>query len=118
MNKTVWVPSNYAPTYREELYEVKTGERGLLGGDKTRTEKRSVQAGYSDNWIDGPRLQADCQQAIEKLNAEGYEVISMTPVESGRYAHDHKVFYSGNSAAGWGYGFSVTSGIIILARQR
>jgi hypothetical protein len=53
--------------------------------------------------VDGERLQQDVQEAINGLNAEGYEVISLVPVESGAFV-------------GSG-GYSFTEGIIVVARR-
>jgi hypothetical protein len=73
MNRTVYIPARFKRVYED------------------RPE------------IDGERLQRDVQEAVNGLNAEGYEVISLVPVESGAFA-------------GSG-GYSFTEGIIIVTRK-
>jgi hypothetical protein len=66
----------------------------------------------SDCVIDGQRLQADTQAVVENLNTEGYEVVSITAISSGRHTSREAV-----AGASWGYGYSLTEGVIVLARQ-
>jgi hypothetical protein len=111
MNRTVWIPANFVPAY-SDVPRAQTGERRPLGGSRTHIEYRREQVGWSDCVIDGERLQADLQTAIEKLNSEGYDVLSITAIQSGR----HGKGIEGGSA--WGYGYGLTEGVIVLAAER
>jgi hypothetical protein len=119
MNKVVFVQAYFAPIGKEQVVKVPTGEkkRGLLGGesDVTRNEKKWVQTGFSDREIDARRLTKDLQDAIEKLNKDGYEVISVTEVTSGNYNWEKNtsMYYS----YGYGYGYSYTEGLMVVARK-
>ena len=47
-------------------------------------------------------------ECIKKHNKLGYKVISITPLTSGNYDYDNMTEFS------YGYGYSFTSGIIIV----
>ena len=108
MNRTVYVPAFFKEIREPRTIPVRSGKRGFLGHEKTTTEEEWVGEGYSDCEIDGERLQQDVQQAVDGLNEEGYDVVSLVPVESGAYNW---------SAEGYSYGYSYTEGVIILARK-
>jgi len=59
--------------------------------------------------IDGERLRQDMQDAVAKLNNEGYEVVTVVPIESGHG--------EGDSYNHYGYGYSYTEGVIIVTRK-
>ena len=117
MNRVVFVKAHGRPIGAYKKMEVPTNasRRGLLGIRRpvTRTIERWVQKGYSDSEIDADRLVRDMQAAIQTLNADGYEVISVTPVISGRSREGRR------SAGGKSndHGFSYTEGMIITARS-
>ena len=73
----------------------------------------------SDCEIDGKKFSEDINQTISELETEGYEVVSVTPVTSGRYKYDYEapiINAADRASFGWGYGFSYTEGVNILAR--
>ncbi|MGS0682116.1 hypothetical protein ACVBIL_13225 [Shewanella sp. 125m-7] len=76
---------------------------------------------YSTCKIDSERLNNDLQLAIETLNNDGYKVVQITPVTSGDFAfrdHFSDPHFLGNGVStegGYGYGFSYTDSLIILA---
>ncbi|MDP9154659.1 MAG: hypothetical protein M3O74_10455 [Pseudomonadota bacterium] len=135
MNKTVFVKARFKPIYKDVSVKVQTGESktGLFGGQKdiTRTEIQRQQVGWSDCEIDGPRLAEDVSAAVAQLNAEGFDVTNITEITSGNYRYEYssqgvtsskrilseteKV--SGGGSYGWGYGYSFTEGVLILARK-
>jgi len=135
LNRTVFVDAYFQPTYKEVTVGVPTGEtkRGLFGGEKAlmRHEKQLQQVGWSDSKIDGARLARDLDEAIQTLNQDGYDVVSVTPVTSGayRYQYDAKGVtsskrllseterVSGGGSYGFGYGYSYTEGMLIVARR-
>lgn len=119
MNKVVFVQAHFKPLISEQIVKVPTGEKkkGLLGGtsDVTRDEKKLVQTGFSDSQIDTERLTMDLQEAIAHLNKDGYDVVNVTEVISGRYAHKHD--YGAGYGWGYGYGYSYTDGLMVIARK-
>ena len=119
-NITKFIQAKFKPLGKEVTIKVPTGEytSGLLGGKKevTRKEKKWEQTGWSDEEIDGWQLQEDIQVEIEKLNSDGYEVISITPITSANYNWEKGP--QGNIGGfGYGYGYSYTEGMIIVAKK-
>ena|SRR5688572_18855775 len=125
--KVVFVKAHFAPIGRNETVDVPTGEtqKGLLGWEKqiTRKEQRFVQTGNSDTMIDGARLANDIQLTIDQLSDAGFEIVTMTPVISGRWNAtngtftDQGVFLPDVASDWYAYGYSVTEGVVIVARK-
>jgi len=119
MNKVVFVQAYFAPIGKEQIIKVPTGEKkkGFLGGesDVTRDEKKWVQTGFSDKQIDTGRLTKDLQEAINLLNKDGWEVVSVTEVTSGNYSWSWAGVNQG--AYGYGYGYSYTDGLMVVAHK-
>lgn len=113
-NRVVYVKANFKPLGKWETVHVPTGEKkkGLFGEHEvTKEEKRWVQTGVSDSLIDGERLANDVELAVQQLNHDGWEVQAVFPVTSGDYNWRREVNLS------YGYGFSFTEGVIIIARK-
>ena len=78
---------------------------------------------YSTCKIDSERLNNELQQAITTLNQQGFKVVQITPVTSGDFAfkeHFSDPHLLGNGVStegGYGYGFSYTDSLIVLAEQ-
>jgi hypothetical protein len=79
-----------------------------------------------EHLVDGARFAADTQRALNELESSGYELVSITPVVSGRYdsaRFDGRVttgFFkkptiAPDTCASWGY--SMTDGVMIVARE-
>lgn len=87
MNKTVYVPSYFQPIYKEVTVKVPTGNTkrflGFIDIEEKIRKKEVVQEGWSDCQVDGERLNEDITRTVDKLNQDGFEVISITPVTSG-----------------------------------
>ena len=123
MFKTVFVDAYHSQEYKQETYEEPTGEvkTGLLGRQVEVKEKKTrwVPTGnYSDRRIDGGRLANDLETALAQLDADGYDVVAVTPVTSGRYGwqeYSRSAHTAANTAVSWG--FSVTEGFMITARK-
>ena len=123
--KSIWVK---APFKEEGTWQIEKFQNG--------TTKRKIEKGFfgkkvveeevpvyeerkvwkvtkvSDCEIDGERFNKNIEAAIRKLEEEGLQVISITPVISGKYEYDYNV----PATYGWGYGFSYTEGVSIIAR--
>ena len=100
-------------------------KKGLFGGEKEvkRTEMQWVQTGWSDKEIDGKRLAKDIASAVSQLNIQGYDIVSITEVTSGKYSYEYKCTLvnafeiSRTGGWGYGYGYSYTEGVIIIAKK-
>jgi len=103
--------------------KVPTGEKkkGLFGGEKDVTKKVTEweSTGYSNTEIDGARLAQDIEKAVHQLNSDGYEVVSVSEVTSGRYNRSYQIkgINNGGGGYGYGYGYSITEGVTIIARK-
>jgi len=125
MNKIVYVKAFFKPVGKNETVKVPTGETkpGWFGGEKEvfRKEEQWVQTGYSDCEIDGHRLANDIASAVSKLNEQGYEVISISEVTSGKYSWAYNTNGGANCNGGWGYGYgygySLTEGVVVVAKK-
>ena len=126
MNKIVYIPAFFEPVGEDKIIEVPTGEKkkGFFGGEKdvTREETKWEQIGWSDCLIDSERLANDLAMEVEKLNREGFEIVSVTPITSGSYDWKYKTgTFIGAGEGGYGYaygyGFSYTNSLIITAKK-
>ena len=54
------------------------------------------------------------ERCCNDLDAEGYEVIAITPIASGRTGYTSSGYADGNP----GHGYSVTDGVIVTARLK
>ena len=124
MNKVLHIPSHFLPVGENVTKKVPTGEKkaGFFGGEKEVTKKVQEwqQTGYSDCAIDAERLSNDIANAIEKLNQDGYEVITVNSITSADYGYNYKTTgsgHNGDSGYGYGYGFSYTKGVTIIAKK-
>jgi hypothetical protein len=131
MNKLVLVKRYFAAVGREITIEVPTGEtkKGLFGGEKevTRKEKQWEQTGFSDCKIDNERLATDLEKVINSLNKDGYKIQSVTPIMSGEYDYQAEGISSSvrimretesvSGGASYGYGYSYTDSLIVIAER-
>ena len=124
MNRVVYVKAHTKPVGKTVDEKVPTGEKkkGMFGGEKDvlKKEQRWLQTGWSDCAIDGTRLASDIEEAVNKLNEEGYKVVSITPVLSGTYDWQYKTHgmgQHGGAGYGYGYGYSFTEGMTIIAEK-
>ena len=135
MNKVVYINAHFKAVGKYVTVQVPTGEtkKGFFGGEKAvfAREKKWQQTGWSDCQVDGQRLSQDIARAVESLNQDGYEVVSISPVTSGAYFYQYndkgitssprilleteKV--SGGGSYGFGYGFSYTEGVTVIAKR-
>lgn len=124
MNTVRYIKARFKPVGKEVAVQVATGEKkkGLFGAEKEvmRKEKQWQQTGWSDREIDGEQLAADLAAASETLNREGYDVVSVTAITSGRYdSRDmHCGGQYGGGSGGYGYGYSYTEGLVVTAVKR
>ena len=135
MNKVIYIHAHYKAIGKMVKVKVPTGEtrEGWFGGEKPvyETKEEWQQTGWSDCLVDGKRLSTDIAAAVESLNREGYEVVSLSPVISGAYNYEYqsqgitsspRIFreteeISGGGSYGYGYGFSYSEGVTVIARK-
>lgn len=135
MNKVVYISAHFKPVGKYATVQVPTGEtkKGFFGGEKAvyAEEKQWQQTGWSDCLLDGQRLSQDIARAVDSLNQDGFEVVSVTPVTSGAYFYQYNAQgitssprilletekVSGGGSYGFGYGFSFTEGVTVIARK-
>lgn len=123
MNKVVYVEASFKPTGKTKTVKVPTGEikPGLFGGEKKvmRKEEQWEQTGWSESEIDGEKLAADIADAVKTLNSDGYEVVCISEITSGKYnwAYKSSGINNGGYGYGYGYGFSYTEGATIIAKK-
>lgn len=97
--------------------KIETDKREEMWAAKPKTSDFE----YSTCKVDSDRLDADLRQTIESLNQDGYKVVQITPVISGDFAfkdHFSDPHLLGNGVTtegGYGYGFSYTDSLVILA---
>lgn len=136
MEKVVLVKSYFVPIFNEVTIKVPTGEtkQSFWCGKKEilRKEKQLEQTGYSDCIVDSQRLAQDLQDAIDILYNEGFKVKTIVPVISGHYDYKYqaqgmssstRIFretekVSGGASFGYGYGFSYTDSLIVIAEKK
>ncbi len=116
---TVFVPAKPKAIGRDKKVKEGTGEfeKGFFGKkEKTVTKTEFEQTGWSDKEIDGFQLQEDLQNALNDLNRDGFEVVTVTPITSGNYSW--KTGPQGNIGGwGYGYGYSYTEGLLVTAKK-
>ena len=128
LNKVVYVNAFFKPIGKNVTVKVPTGEtkKGFFGADKEVVTKETQwkQTGWSDKEIDGQRLANDINSAIEQLNKEGYEVVTIDSIISGTYSYNWDRYgrastHSGgaDSCYSYGYGYSYTEGVTIIAKK-
>jgi len=99
--------------------KIETDKREEMWAAKPKTSEWE----YSNCKVDSERLNNDLQQAIESLNQQGYRVMQITSITSGDYhfsdhVSDNHLLGSGvTTEGGYGYGFSYTDSLVILAEQ-
>jgi hypothetical protein len=80
-----------------------------------------------DHIVDGERLARDTQRLLDGLTRDGYEMVSVTPIQSGRWAiqpFDSRITkgefpsptVSPDTCAS--YGYSMTDGLMVVARKK
>jgi hypothetical protein len=110
------------------IFSTKARERKMVEVEVPVLEERNewVPNGkYSDCQIDHRAMARLTEEAMNKLDADGYEVLSVTPWDEGNYNWntdpfiDHSHIPRGNQLSGsYGYGYSFTRGMMICAKLR
>jgi hypothetical protein len=121
MIKTEWVPASTCNAGHWETHDEPTGQlkQGLFGVKEVKAPKqRWVETDKpTPNIVDGKKLAQDIETAANKLLADGFSIMQITPITSGRF--DHQTFDrhpdSAATCASWGYG--ITEGVIIVAAK-
>ncbi|EBR3468898.1 TPA: hypothetical protein G8N71_000671 [Salmonella enterica] len=115
----VW---HYPDGLKELRLKVPTGNTkrflGFIDIEEKIRKKEVVQEGWSDCQVDGERLNEDITRTVDKLNQDGFEVISITPVTSGNWGFKYDSGSINNGTGRGGYGYSYTEGVLILAKEK
>lgn len=126
MQKVEFIPARFMPIMEKKIRKVPTGEKkiGFWGKEKEVVENKVewVRTGWSDSIVDGERLAEDLATTISKLNEEGYQILSVVPITSGAYNYNDQDVSKLNLdnaylKAGYGYGYSFTSGLMVTATK-
>ena len=88
--------SEYRTLWIEAVLELKERKKAI--GDGTVTEPDKYQ-------IDSQKLASDIEHACNAADEEGYEIISILPIDRGRE-------YMSS------FGYSITDGVILTARKK
>lgn len=120
MNKVIYVKAPFKKVDNPDVASLapkgKT-QKSLLFGEKDINWEKT---GYSDCEIDGKRFSLEIENAINYLNSEGYEVVTVVPIISGNHFHYpavHQPVYS-HSGFGLGFGYSFTEGVTIIGKKK
>ena len=65
--------------------------------------------------IDVEALTVQIEDACNELDREGYRIVSVVPITTGRFATGN---FDESPRAGYGYGFGRTKGVVILAELK
>nr|WP_194246626.1 hypothetical protein [Pseudomonas syringae] len=119
VNKIVYVKAYFKPVGEEVTVKVPTGEikKGFFGDKEImKKETQWQQTGWSDSQIDGEQLSKDVEDAVARLNDDGYEIQTVLPIVSGAYdyalkyryeiRHDRSDPNSKDQSYVFGYGYS------------
>jgi hypothetical protein len=113
-NKVVFVKAHFRPLYgKPGILKAVFGSNQL--GTILEIPKGFEQKGWSDCQIDGERLADDISKSINKLETDGFEVVNISNINSGSYKSDYSS--SDRSSYGWGYGFSISEGVLITVNK-
>lgn len=126
INRVIFIPAYGLPITKQVTKTVETGEikKTFFGKEKavTKTVKDTEVVGESDSQVDAVRLSDDLRRIVEEQNAEGYEVVSVTPIISGDYDYVYsegngKKIHAHKGSYGYGYGYSFTEGLTLVVKQ-
>ena len=124
-----------AEIFEERARQVKVGSRkvlkkqGLFNKEMAEVDEyifetqieRIPTGKFYDTHIDKARLAKDIQEACNKMHQLGYVLLSQSEVISGRYAYKfvNDINFANRYAAtgGFGYGYSVTDGVVLTFRK-
>lgn len=118
MNKVVYVDARFKMAVEADKTGLPRKELRASEVQSIHTSEQWAANGFSDCEVDAVKLAKDIATAIAGLNRDGYEVISITPITSGRYNYEARAILEGGGAWGYGYGYSYTEGMIIVARRQ
>lgn len=135
--KSIWVKAPFVEKGYWDTQQVQVGSelkevpKGLLRKKILEEvpvfeeQKISVCTSHADKQIDGKEFNKIIEETVSQLDMEGFDIISITPVISGQYdCYDGGVKTGindaalGHSSTGYGYGFSYTEGVSILAKSK
>jgi hypothetical protein len=132
-----WVRASKAALYEEKKSNRQIGirkvqkKKGIFGSEVTEIDEpiyeeviEKVPTGkYSDSIIDIEDFARRITDACNDLNETGYDVIKITEVIEGQGHYAYGPFDQSGGASNatcysYGYGYSVTGGVVILGKKR
>ena len=134
--KHILVPVGMQEAYEVQTIRRQTGTRsvqkvkGILKPEKVVSEEpvfefveEEIPTGELSNT--DPNSQAcayDLEEACNTLDAEGYDVISITPILRGVHGHEIRATAlkkgTGEIGHSFGFGYSITDALIVMGRRR
>lgn len=128
VTRAIWAPE---ATSRSEVTWQRVGTKkvekvGVFGGTKLvdkpvwdmKEVDTPIRAGTT--CVDLTSLAIAVDIACAELDADGYDIVSINPINSGRYRHREKRDEQWGKPLAWafGYGYSLTDGILITGKLR
>ncbi len=125
--KTVHIYASMSESYEIKRTRKKVGTekafklKGFLNPTKIEIDKpiyefveEAIPTGASsETEINSDQLTIDVENTCNELAEQGYRVINITPILRG--AHRHRLVGTSKRGGGYGFGYSVTSGMMITA---
>ena len=140
VSRVIW--AEMRPNYVTRTTQVQVGthqvekRKSLFSSEKVLVDEplyeerhEQVPEGVSDTHADGEKLAADIQATLNELDAEGYDILSLMPLSSGRYQVEKEsgtgfINIPGGGggeipwASNYAWAYSVSDGVIVTARLR
>lgn len=106
------------PAVRYEAPVAPVGRRLMFWKKDREGGGDPIAVGESDVCVDSARLAMDLTAACCELDQYGYDVLQVIDVLNGNYSYDWRCWERKQSAGGYGYGYSTTAAIVIVAKKR
>jgi hypothetical protein len=128
VTRAIWAPAaNSRPQATWHQVGTRKVERPSLFGRTKQVDKpglglkgEDVAVPQGTHCVDLEAMAIAIDTICTDLDQEGYEVISINPVTSGRSFSQHQKEEQWGKPYAWalGYGFSITDGLLITGRRR
>lgn len=139
VSRVLW--AQMRPNYVAKTSQVQVGthqvekRKSLFSSEKVLVDEplyeertEMVADGESDTHVDGEKLAVDIESLLNELDRDGYDVLTITPLASGRYRVEKEsgtgfINIPGGGgqlpwASNYAWAYSVSDGVIVTARLR